>query len=90
MLRQLQMRVQGHVQGVGFRATTKRIANQLHLVGYAKNCQDGTVEIIAQGQEQDLNELIEHLKRLFGDRHIHKMDITFADTAERFADFQIR
>ncbi len=35
--------VSGRVQKVGFRATTKRLADALHLVGTVRNLSDGTV-----------------------------------------------
>ena len=44
----------GNVQGVGFRAFAIRIARSLSLVGYAKNLPDGTVEIVAEGEEKQL------------------------------------
>lgn len=42
-------RVSGRVQGVGFRAATRREAVRLGLVGHAVNCADGSVEVVAQG-----------------------------------------
>ena len=51
--------VSGHVQGVGFRAYAKRIADRLGLVGWVKNLPDGSVEIIAEGQEGRVEEFIE-------------------------------
>lgn len=43
----------GHVQGVGFRFSTKMIADELGITGYAKNLQD-YVEILATGNEDAL------------------------------------
>ena len=39
----------GHVQGVGFRYTTHRIAGRYAVTGYVRNCSDGTVEMLVQG-----------------------------------------
>ena len=36
----------GHVQGVGFRWTTERIASQLPLRGFVRNLPDGRVEVV--------------------------------------------
>lgn len=41
--------VRGRVQGVGFRWWTRTRARRLGLVGYARNTDDGRVEIVAQG-----------------------------------------
>ncbi|WP_411841869.1 acylphosphatase [Salinicoccus sp. HZC-1] len=43
----------GHVQGVGFRFSTKMIADELGITGYAKNIQD-YVEILATGEKEAL------------------------------------
>jgi acylphosphatase len=48
--------ISGRVQGVGFRYFAERRANQLGIVGYVKNCWDGSVEVYAVG---DLNSLEE-------------------------------
>ncbi|UYP00265.1 acylphosphatase [Oceanotoga sp. DSM 15011] len=47
--------VYGRVQGVGFRFYIKTQANKYNINGYIKNLIDGSVEIVAQGQESDLN-----------------------------------
>ncbi|HOV02726.1 MAG TPA: acylphosphatase, partial [Dermatophilaceae bacterium] len=40
--------VRGHVQGVGFRWWARARALELGLVGYARNLDDGRVEVLAQ------------------------------------------
>ena len=53
----------GRVQGVFFRESTRRRAEQLGLSGYARNLPDRqTVEVTAEGDEEDLCELLEFLK----------------------------
>jgi len=51
--------VEGFVQGVYFRQSTKSKANELGITGEVKNKPDGTVHIIATGVRTRLNELIE-------------------------------
>ena len=46
-------RIEGHVQGVGFRAATQREAVTLGLTGWVRNCADGAVEGFAQSRAQD-------------------------------------
>lgn len=50
--------IRGRVQGVWFRVYTKRKADALGLVGYAKNNSDGSVTVVAEGQESILRELL--------------------------------
>jgi acylphosphatase len=55
----IKITVYGLVQGVGFRYHTRRKALQLGLTGYVKNKPDGTVEIVADGANEVLQELID-------------------------------
>jgi len=49
--------VRGRVQGVGFRYFAQRAANSLGLAGYARNLDDGRVEVYAVGTHEQLSEL---------------------------------
>lgn len=55
--------VQGRVQGVGFRASTRRRAQTLGLAGVARNLDDGSVEVIAQGDALSIEALALWLER---------------------------
>lgn len=50
-------RVRGRVQGVFFRASTQTKARDLGLGGHARNCPDGSVEVLASGAIGPLDEL---------------------------------
>jgi acylphosphatase len=50
------------VQGVGFRYSTQREAQNLGLTGYARNMDDGSVEVLACGEAQKVEQLIDWLK----------------------------
>ena len=49
--------VSGRVQGVGFRYFVERAAGELGLTGYARNLEDGRVEVYAAGPEEKLARL---------------------------------
>lgn len=51
--------VKGRVQGVYFRASTLKVADQLEVKGYVRNLPNGSVEIIAQGLDENVGRLIE-------------------------------
>ncbi|MFT4294543.1 MAG: acylphosphatase [Micropruina sp.] len=55
------IRVDGYVQGVGFRWWAMGLARELGLVGYAQNLVDGRVEVSAQGSVEALGTLIRAL-----------------------------
>ncbi len=54
--------VSGRVQGVGFRYTTQQFAKSNAITGYVRNRNDGCVEIVAQGEETQINTLLKWLK----------------------------
>ncbi len=60
-IKQFRAIVRGKVQGVYFRAHTADEARALGLAGYAKNLPDGSVEVVAKGEETALRKLIQYL-----------------------------
>lgn len=54
--------VHGRVQGVGFRYSTQREAKTLGLTGYAKNLDDGSVEVLMCGEPHQVDALLAWLK----------------------------
>lgn len=54
--------VHGIVQGVGFRYSTQREALQLGITGYARNMDDGSVEVVACGDAKQVEKLMVWLK----------------------------
>lgn len=55
--------VEGHVQGVGFRYYVLTHAQQLNLTGWVRNTSEGNVEVIAEGNPADLDELLDALRQ---------------------------
>ena len=64
MARAIVIHVYGDVQGVGFRARIRHIANAFNLNGYVKNMPDGSVEIYVEGDEQSIEAFTETVKNL--------------------------
>ena len=55
-------RVTGRVQGVFYRDSTREVAERLGITGYAKNMPDGSVEVLACGDSENLSELLTWLR----------------------------
>lgn len=55
--------VRGKVQEVGYRIFAKKQADTLGLVGFVQNEEDGTVNVVAQGSQENLEKLVEHLRK---------------------------
>jgi acylphosphatase len=50
--------IEGRVQGVWFRESTRREAISLKLTGWVKNRPEGTVEVLIEGPEHEVNRLV--------------------------------
>ncbi len=50
--------IHGRVQGVWFRASTQEVARRLGIQGWVRNRRDGTVEVLAEGDEAKIEELV--------------------------------
>jgi acylphosphatase len=70
----LRFLVHGRVQGVGFRWFVLREAERRGLRGYVRNLRDGSVEVIAAGKEQALEELGRLLERGPGQARVERVE----------------
>lgn len=61
-MKRLRAYVHGIVQGVGFRAFAQSEALRLGLKGYVRNCADGSVEVVAEGSEEQLEAFLRRLR----------------------------
>lgn len=61
-MKKLRIHVQGRVQGVGFRYTTKMLADQLGVTGSVKNEADGSVSIEAIGDDKAIDAFVAGVK----------------------------
>ncbi|MCC5839542.1 MAG: acylphosphatase [Opitutales bacterium] len=79
----------GHVQGVGFRYQTRRIACEFEVAGYVRNLPDGRVEMEAVGEAGEVNAFIAAV----GDRlsmYIRRTERQAMEVAGNFNGFVIR
>lgn len=57
--------VAGSVQGVGFRFTAQSVAKRYDLTGFVRNNHDGKVELLIQGQPEDIEDCLRDLQETF-------------------------
>jgi acylphosphatase len=57
-MKQVHVRISGHVQGVWYRASTKQKAEELGITGWVKNTSDGAVEAVFAGEEEVVDAMI--------------------------------
>lgn len=80
--------VEGSVQGVGFRAFSASLARKLGVNGMIRNCPDYSVELVAEGTAQELDDFIEGLRKGNGWSRVDRISVT--ETRPRgFASFDI-
>ena len=80
----------GRVQGVGFRYSAHHLARGFASVrGYVRNLPDGRVEMVVEGDDKDMDGLLESLKRHMND-NIQRVDVSKSDATGEFASFTIR
>ena len=82
--------VRGKVQGVSFRAYTVDEARALGLAGYARNLADGSVEVVARGEETVLRKLIQYLHVGPTIARVTGVEIDWSDTTPAPDPFTVR
>ncbi len=85
----LHARVEGRVQGVFFRDSTRRQAQSLGLTGWVRNMPDGAVETVIQGEEETLQKMKNWLKE--GPPHSVVVNVSYKEIEGdmNYNDFKI-
>ena len=87
--KQLNGTVRGRVQGVFFRASMQREAKRLGLAGWVKNNADGTVDFLAEGDEEVLKELLGWAQRGPSAARVDRVDSRWRSYTGEHIDFRI-
>lgn len=82
--------VRGRVQGVFFRAFVESHARELGVTGYVRNVRDGSVEVVAEGEQSDLERLITFLKQGPPAASVTGVDEDWSAASGEFTDFTVR
>jgi acylphosphatase len=83
--------VTGQVQGVGFRAFTADAARELKLRGWVRNLTDARVELVAEGEEKAVVELLARVEKGPRSAKVKSVDEAKVDSTEKLAErFEIR
>lgn len=88
-LKQIQLRIHGRVQGVFFRASAQREAKRLGLTGWVRNRNDASVELVAEGEETGIKDLIAWAQNGPSAARVDKVDIRWRSFVGDFFDFRI-
>jgi len=80
----------GRVQGVGFRYAAQDIAMNLGITGWIKNLDDGRVEVVVEGTEEDIKKFLDNISKGALGRYIKEVVLSWEKPAREFNDFDIR
>lgn len=89
-MKRLHAKVYGRVQGVGFRYFVLNSANELGLVGWARNRRDGSVEVLAEGELDDLKKLVRALRRGSPSSQVRDLKTNLQDASGEFKAFFVK
>ena len=90
MMTAKQVLYKGHVQGVGFRYSTKRIASGFDVTGWVKNLPDGRVHLMAQASEADeLDAFLEDIQQSSLGSHIKEREMMVVPAETGLRGFSI-
>ncbi len=87
--KRVQLIVRGRVTGVYFRAASQREAKRLGITGWVKNRNDGSVEVMAEGDEDTIKEIIAWAHHGPSAARVDGVDIRWRGYTGEFADFRI-
>jgi len=79
----------GRVQGVAYRYFAEKYAMTLGITGWVRNLYDGSVEVLAEGNREDLDRFLARLKEGPRLAAVDGFDVTWEEFTGEFPEFQI-
>ena len=89
MKKRVELNIRGRVQGVWYRGSTKEEALKLNIKGWVKNNIDGTVSVVAEGEEEALKSLVQWCKHGPSAARVDNIVESWMDYRGEFENFQI-
>ena len=83
------VRYEGRVQGVCFRFTAVDLAQKFDVTGFVRNCCDGSVELVAEGVEEEVMGLVNAIRLSHLGRGILKDQVVRSKATGEFESFTI-
>lgn len=89
-MKRIRVCVSGIVQGVFFRAATKRVAADLNITGWVRNTDDGRVEAVFEGEDAPLEKMIAWCRTGPRGARVEEVTVHEENYTGKFPDFTIR
>ena len=88
-MQEIECVISGKVQGVNFRHFVQTKAKGLWVSGYVENMPQQGLKVVAQGSEEKLNALIDHLHKGPFAAKVSNVTVAWREPAEKYNDFSI-
>jgi acylphosphatase len=89
-MKRLAASIWGRVQGVNFRYYTLREAERLGIDGWVRNERDGSVTVVAEGEEEQLHRFLEYLHNGPPMARVSRLESDWSEATHQFHQFEIR
>lgn len=90
MVKRVDLRITGHVQGVLFRHGAREKAQEFGITGWVRNEPDDSVRIMAQGPEDTLQKFIEWCRKGTEWARVEDVEIKWGEATGEFRGFEIQ
>ena len=87
--RTVHLRIEGHVQGVGYRAFVEMKAAELGLAGWVRNRRDGSVEAVLQGPQAAIDSMLDFCRSGPPASRVDRIEIV-SEKVGAFDGFEVR
>jgi acylphosphatase len=89
-LARLRILIEGRFQGMNFRFKSQQKAKDLNLVGFIRNLSDGRIEIDAQGDQENVDALLNWCQEEPHGSHITSLLYRYDEPVRSYNDFIVR
>ena len=90
MIKELSVKFLGRVQGVGFRVEVCEIAGRYMVDGWVMNTADGSVEMLAQGEEAEIESFLHGIEASRLSDYVDRQQKSISDMTKPLKGFNIR
>ena len=90
MNKRVELKIFGLVQGINYRWSSQKEAKRRNLFGFVRNLSDETVQIVIEGQEEDLKNFIHWCYNGVATARVDKIEASWSQATGEFTDFLIQ
>lgn len=89
-MKRIHLIIEGKVQGVCFRRHTSKVADKLGLKGFVRNLSNGSVEVIAEGNDENIKGLLSFCKKGPDSAKVEDVVLRYRKATGEFSEFDVK